>query len=335
MDHNLATNEPSTTAQSDAPSIVAATEFSENINTLWIESFWVGEGGSEMDLREIIFPEVTVRYFYSKYQFIDHFTVPSDVTMISLIMLVSHPVISWCHHIGGKPDFMAVQRGGVSYTSSLPPGWFGVDVILSNDLVDSCDLLPHRCWERLSDKCGGAAIPLNPPSIAKFRRFLLGWRQEAEFLYAHGQLDLGYANQMKDELLDRMHLLFDETFADISAWQYIRPQISRRYWIYEQAREIIESDLCHPHTSLELCQTLRVSRRSLEYAFQQLAGCSPNDYIRSRKLTAIYNELKFAKPGSVKVSAIASRYGFRHFGRFSSQFRSLFGELPSQVLARS
>lgn len=315
------------------PTIVAANELSKTLNTAWIEGFQVSEGDFEIDLREVILPEVTVRYFYSKYKFMDCYTVPADLTMIAFMMLVSHPAISWCHHIEPTANFMAVQRSTVEYTSSLPPGWLGVDVIISNELLDRCDLLPHRFWERLSDKCGGAAIQLPPKAIAKFRRFLLGWRREIEFLYGQGQLDTACAHQMRDELLDRLHLLFDETFTDLSNWQYIRPKISRRYWIYHQAREIIEADLFHPHTSMEICQTIQVSRRALEYAFQQIAGCSPNDYIRSRKLTAIRQELKQAKPGFVRVSEVASRYGFRHFGRFSSQFRALFGELPSETLA--
>lgn len=317
------------------PVIVAANELSSNLKTAWIEGFQISEGDFEIDLREIVLPEVTVRYFYSKYKFMDCYTVPPGLTMIAFMMLVSHPAISWCHHIEPTSNFMAVQRSGVQYTSSLPPGWLGVDVIISNELMDRCDLLPHRFWERLSDKCGGAAIQLASQSIAKFRRFLLGWRREAEFLYASGQLDSAYTNQMKDELLDRMHLLFDEVFEDVSGWRYIRPKISRRYWIYHQAREIIESDIYRSHTSLELCQVIQVSRRSLEYAFQQVAGCSPSDYIRSRKLAAIRSELRYAKPGSVRISEVASRYGFRHFGRFSSQFRALFGELPSEALSSS
>jgi AraC family ethanolamine operon transcriptional activator len=313
--------------------ILTATDLNSNLQTAWIEGFQVSEGNFEIDLREIILPEVTVRYFYSKYKFMDCYTVPADLTMIAFMMLVSHPAISWCHHIEPTANFMAVQRSTVEYTSSLPPGWLGVDVIVSNELLDRCDLLPHRFWERLSDQCGGAAIQLPPKAIAKFRRFLLGWRRDIEFLYGQGQLDPGCANQMRDELLDRIQLLFDLTFTDISNWEYIRPKVSRRYWIYHQSREIIESDLFYPHTSMELCQAIQVSRRALEYAFQQIAGCSPNEYIRSRKLTAIRQELKQAKPGSIRVSEVASRYGFRHFGRFSSQFRALFGELPSEALA--
>lgn len=315
------------------PQILTAHDLSKTLKTAWIEGFQVSEGNFEIDLREVILPEVTVRYFYSKYKFMDCYTVPPGLSMIAFMMLVSHPAISWCHHIEPTANFMAVQRSNIEYTSSLPPGWLGVDVIIANDLLDRCDLLPHRFWERLSDQCGGAAIQLPPKVIARFRRFLLGWRREIEFLYGQGQLDLGCAHQMRDELLDRMHLLFDETFTEISNWQYIRPKISRRYWIYHQAREIIEADLFHPHTSTELCQTLQVSRRALEYAFQQILGCSPNEYIRSRKLTAIRQELKQANPGSVRVSEVASRYGFRHFGRFSSQFRALFGELPSAALS--
>jgi AraC family ethanolamine operon transcriptional activator len=38
---------------------------------------------------------------------------------------------------------------------------------------------------------------------------------------------------------------------------------------------------------------------------------------------------------STSVSSEASHWGFLHFGRFSNEYRALFGELPSETLRRA
>jgi transcriptional regulator GlxA family with amidase domain len=55
---------------------------------------------------------------------------------------------------------------------------------------------------------------------------------------------------------------------------------------------------------------------------------------RSRRLETVRGELLAAEPGSTSVTQVALRYGFAHLGRFSVEYRKLFGERPSETLAR-
>lgn len=45
--------------------------------------------------------------------------------------------------------------------------------------------------------------------------------------------------------------------------------------------------------------------------------------------------LLLAELGSISISQVMHRQGFFEHGRFSAEYRRAFGELPSQMLARS
>ena len=82
-----------------------------------------------------------------------------------------------------------------------------------------------------------------------------------------------------------------------------------------------------------LCCALGTSRRELEYAFHSAFGQSPRAYLESIRLNAVRTALH-STSATVPVSAIAMGYGFHHLGRFSTRFKSFFGENPSRVCRR-
>ena len=51
------------------------------------------------------------------------------------------------------------------------------------------------------------------------------------------------------------------------------------------------------------------------------------------KLNAIRRELQQSNGTSERISDIAMRWGFLHFGHFSEDYRRLFGERPRDTLA--
>ncbi|WP_295443856.1 helix-turn-helix domain-containing protein [uncultured Thiodictyon sp.] len=83
-----------------------------------------------------------------------------------------------------------------------------------------------------------------------------------------------------------------------------------------------------------LCAEVEVSQRTLEYAFQERLGTSPMEFIRRLRLHAARRALLAAPRGGVTVAQIAMTFGFYQLGRFSADYRSLFGELPSATLTR-
>lgn len=102
-----------------------------------------------------------------------------------------------------------------------------------------------------------------------------------------------------------------------------------------QARDFIADHLQQPLYLDDLCDELKLSRRSVENLFRDLLGVNPITYLRHQRLHGVRRALVEAEPafGVVKEKALA--WGFRHLGRFSHEYFKFFGESPSQTLARS
>lgn len=80
-----------------------------------------------------------------------------------------------------------------------------------------------------------------------------------------------------------------------------------------------------------LCQQVDVSWATLERAFAEEFGVTPNKYIKLRRLAAVQSDLIKLGPDAV-ISDVANKWAFWHMGSFASDYRKQFGELPSQTL---
>ncbi|MCY4493418.1 MAG: helix-turn-helix transcriptional regulator [Acidimicrobiaceae bacterium] len=85
-------------------------------------------------------------------------------------------------------------------------------------------------------------------------------------------------------------------------------------------------------TIAELASRLNTSRRSVEHAFRESVGVSPN---RFRRLLRLNNARRLLVRGGHSVTEAAMDSGLLHLGRFSAEYRSLFGEQPSDTARRS
>jgi AraC family ethanolamine operon transcriptional activator len=108
----------------------------------------------------------------------------------------------------------------------------------------------------------------------------------------------------------------------------VQPQ---RHWsLVAQARERVNEDPETPVTVAALCAALRVSRRTLQAAFQDVLGMAPAAFLRAERLAGARRALRDAPT----VTEAAAQWGFWHFSHFAQDYRRLFGELPSQTWRR-
>lgn len=84
----------------------------------------------------------------------------------------------------------------------------------------------------------------------------------------------------------------------------------------------------------ELAAALGVTDRWVRAAFHRVFGVSATAYFRARAIDGAHRDLRVAHPGAASVTEVAMRWGFWHLGRFSATYRSYFGEVPSETLAR-
>lgn len=90
----------------------------------------------------------------------------------------------------------------------------------------------------------------------------------------------------------------------------------------------------YPLTITELCQISHVSRRALQYSFEQGLGVSPIQYIRDCRLNEI-RRILLNMETDITITDLALNYGFFHLGTFNNQYKQLFAETPTQTMQRA
>ena len=84
----------------------------------------------------------------------------------------------------------------------------------------------------------------------------------------------------------------------------------------------------------EICAALGVSERTLRICCEEQLGMCPTEYARRGRMQLVHRALRNGNPDAASISALARRCGFRGIGRFATDYRALFGELPSATLRR-
>ena len=103
--------------------------------------------------------------------------------------------------------------------------------------------------------------------------------------------------------------------------------------LVQRAEDWLEADPHHVPRIQELSHHLAVSPRQLYRSFHAEVGMSPSKYLRRYCMTRARFDLLAADPRETTVTRVALSWGFWELGRFSVEFRRLFGESPSQTLA--
>ncbi|WP_327049463.1 AraC family transcriptional regulator [Microbispora sp. NBC_01189] len=109
----------------------------------------------------------------------------------------------------------------------------------------------------------------------------------------------------------------------------VRPGVLRRAldYVHEHAQSL--------PTLADLTEATGVSARTLQLQFLTHLGCTPTQYLRDVRLRGARADLLHPPSDSVTVADVAAAWGFYNHGRFSSLYRSIYGESPSETLRRT
>lgn len=105
--------------------------------------------------------------------------------------------------------------------------------------------------------------------------------------------------------------------------------------IVKQCEEYATDTNFQAVTLADLCEASAVSERRVRQAFYECYGLSPTAFLRIAALYKVRHALLSGPRERDAVSRAAVDYGFWHLSRFASQYRALFGELPSTTLQPS
>jgi AraC-like DNA-binding protein len=121
-------------------------------------------------------------------------------------------------------------------------------------------------------------------------------------------------------------------YTDRSSHRSQREFAGYRFAAMRRAEEFLREHMDAPYSSRGLCSATRMSERSIEMLFKDAYGISPRTWSQIARLNAARQDLLECNGEEVRVSDVAGRWGFFHFGRFSAAYRNLFGELPSATV---
>mgnify|MGYP001817414455 CR=1 FL=1 len=140
----------------------------------------------------------------------------------------------------------------------------------------------------------------------------------------------GMQNEIEYELPGLLLKALCSAFPNKQCSRPLKKQLALR-----KAVDYIKTNTNSPITLNTLCQVTQVSARTLQHAFREHFGLSPKAYLRVQRLNDAHRELFDSNPRDARVAEVAHRQGFWHMGQFASDYKRLFGELPSMTLRKN
>jgi AraC family ethanolamine operon transcriptional activator len=210
-----------------------------------------------------------------------------------------------------------VRPGGCEFELVTPANYtiFGVVVHQSTLHAAAQDMGYQLDWERL----GSADLVHSAPESRRRCLHALNTLLQS----ADPALDAATAQQA---VLEALLPVLDNSALDSA----VNASFSRRRRIVVKARDFVLSHQDRAVTVPELCQALFVSRRTLQYCFEDVMGINPVQFLRIVRLNGARRQLRGAH--ALQVCDVAADWGFWHFSQFSIDYRKLFGHSPSDVL---
>jgi len=164
--------------------------------------------------------------------------------------------------------------------------------------------------------------PAAAESLRSFMREALGQLQQEPGIADHS----GTRHALTQSITSR----FVAALARGRAAEPQRLDPSRRMQLIDQAEAHVRERPDEAVHVADLCRALSVSRRTLQYCFQDVLGISPMQYLRAVRLNAARRDIKRGR----SVTEAACGWGFWHLSRFAGDYRQLFDELPSRTASR-
>lgn len=199
------------------------------------------------------------------------------------------------------------------------------------------DRLQAEAWYRL-----GRELPLPPRGWLLLERATPFCEELAEQVWATLQRGTTWGLQTDRSAIEADGSLLLGNFIDaIAAGLPARmrrahePSMPLRHtMLIRRAEAYLDEHGGHDFSVSALSAAIGVGERQMERIFHAAYGMGPCRWHNVARLNEAHRLLRSAS-GSTHVTDVASRLGFGHLGRFSGDYRQLFGESPRDTLAAS
>lgn len=219
-----------------------------------------------------------------------------------------------------------VLRGGEEFMFHMPMGMDMLAITFDSALFESA-VSEAGCADEINSLLKQPVLSVPVERLAETRRRLLAMFSEAAAESELSAPPVGIELQLEQAMLDELLGLITDPACDRNQ----QHGSSVRSFIVEKCHRMTLSDAVNAPSVIELCERLRVSRRTMQNSFRSVAETTPVNYIRSIRLNGVRRELMSTAVAELSIGDAAARWGFFHLSHFAADYHELFGELPSQT----
>ena len=223
-------------------------------------------------------------------------------------------------------NMIAVRQDGDEFKLLTPDSFEILGIVIGKDVfaqhvyeIENIDLDPTLFAENV--------LCLSPERRERLSEFVLRVLEESQ----HNTILLCHAaarNALREAIVGALVAALGQR--DNSS-QHVSLNVNR-YRIVTQIRDYIIANRNQVITVPDLCRNFYISRRMLQYCFQEVVGMTPVAYLRALRLNGARRDLRDVASHYATVQDIAATWGFWHLSQFARDYQRLFGELPSASL---
>lgn len=250
-------------------------------------------------------------------QLIDHSRIESGWTYFIINLA---PAI-FCG-IAVDDGHLTILHSGREYRSVIASHWHAIGIMIETSVLaeEGIRLPPHRLL-----KTEDASIPLPIELVGIFRSL-------AETAFDRNIPRPADHARLRSAVL---RALDKALRLDAHGRNPLRPSRAiEGYGLTSKMIRYVESRFGQHVGVNEVAGELKVTPRALHYAVRSVLGIGPLELIHTFRLNHVRTEIWHMRLAGGSITRAALMQDFEHLGRFSQQYRALFGELPSQTLQR-
>lgn len=216
-------------------------------------------------------------------------------------------------------------RGGEEFMFHMPMGMDLLAITFERELFEQA-LAQAPSAKEIGTLLRQPVIKVPAQRFAECRRRLLAMFSEAMVNEELGNTQ-DRERELEHAMLDELLQLMNDPACD----RQQRSGSSTQSFIVEKCHRLAMSETLNVPSVIELCQRLRVSRRTVQNSFRSVAETTPLNYLRSVRLNGVRRTLTSIRASELSIGDAAAQWGFYHLSHFAAEYQELFGELPSQT----
>lgn len=272
---------------------------------------------------------ITIAHYASNQRMLQTLAIPPQ----QLMFVLTAPIVNDCKWCGVDVpgDSLAILHPHQEHQALVPEGWNSIEFLIDDTTLIKHELLSEVMWQQTRQP-QQAIFSRQASRIKSLRQKVLHYFQTPE-LFSSVLGDQNAQALLKNLILDELRAIM--LAAELLHKKHHQPIFpSRRYQTFSRALAFIEDNYQLPLSIPKICAQIGTSPRTLQLTFQELTGHSPYNYILSRKLHAIQQELVKLNCAAHPIFQIAEKYGLQHAERFGQQYKQMFAESPSATVKR-